>query len=71
MNFTSIGDRLNRMELGWLAGWLASWLAAAIAIALLQTGVSVIRWQRVALECGASLAPQQALGFNLIASFFN
>jgi hypothetical protein len=21
MNFTSIGDRLNRMELGWLAGW--------------------------------------------------
>ena len=41
MNFASIGSRLNRMELGWLA--------AAMAIALLQTGVSAIR-----LKAGSS-----------------
>jgi len=29
MNFTSIGDRLNRMELGWLAGGGDSDCAAA------------------------------------------
>ena len=39
--------------------------------ALLQTGVAAIRWQRVALACGAALPPGQALRFNLIASFFN
>src|SRR3954471_6073692 len=63
MDFAGIGGRLNRMELGWLA--------AAMAIALLQTGVSAIRWQRGALACGAALAPGQALRFNLIASFFS
>jgi uncharacterized protein (TIRG00374 family) len=63
MNFASIGDRLSRMELGWVA--------AALALALLQTGVSAIRWRQVALACGAALTPQQAVRFNLIASFFN
>jgi uncharacterized membrane protein YbhN (UPF0104 family) len=63
MNFASIGDRLNRMELGWIA--------AAMGLALLQPGVAAIRWQRVALACGAALPPGQALRFNLIASFFN
>jgi uncharacterized membrane protein YbhN (UPF0104 family) len=63
MSFPTIGDRLSRMELGWIA--------AALAIALVQTGVSAIRWQRVALACGASLPPREAIRFNLIASFFN
>jgi uncharacterized membrane protein YbhN (UPF0104 family) len=63
MNFASIGDRLNRLELGWIA--------AAMGLALLQTGVAAIRWQRVALTCGAALPPGQAFRFNLIASFFN
>ena len=63
LNLASLGDRLNHMELGWVA--------AALALALLQTGVSAIRWREVALACGAALAPRQALRFNLIASFFN
>ena len=63
LNLASLGDRLNHMELGWVA--------AALALALLQTGVSAVRWREVALACGAALAPRQALRFNLIASFFN
>ncbi len=63
MSFASIGNRLNRVEL--------SWIAVAIVIALLQTGLSAIRWQRVALVCGAPLEPRQALRFTFIATFFN
>jgi len=63
MHFPSIGERLNRMELGWIA--------AAFAVALLQTAFSAIRWQQVALACGAPLTTRQAVRFSLIASFFN
>jgi uncharacterized membrane protein YbhN (UPF0104 family) len=63
MNFASIGGRFNRIEFGWLA--------AAMGIALLQTGLGAIRWQWVAQECGAALAPGQALRFNLIGFFLN
>ena len=49
MNFASTVGRLDRIDLGWLA--------ASTGIALLQAGLSAIRWQWVALACGAALAP--------------
>jgi len=63
MNFSSIGDRFNRLEL--------SWIMIAFAIALLQTCIVAFRWQRVAQVCAAELSSSQALRFNLIAAFFN
>src|SRR5450631_932889 len=63
MNFASTVGRLDRIDLGWLA--------ASTGIALLQAGLSAIRWQWVALACGAALAPAQALRFTLIGYFLN
>jgi uncharacterized membrane protein YbhN (UPF0104 family) len=63
INFDMIGERLNRLDM--------SWLAAAIAIALVQTGLGAIRWQRIALLCGAPLQMLQAVRFNMVAAFFN
>ena len=63
MNVAAIGERLTNLN--------PAWIVAAIAIALLQTGLGAIRWQRVAGVCGAELATRQALRFNMIAAFFN
>jgi uncharacterized membrane protein YbhN (UPF0104 family) len=58
-----IGERLNRLAPGWIA--------AAVAIAVLQTGLLALRWQRIAFLCGAAMPFRQAFRFSLIAVFFN
>jgi uncharacterized membrane protein YbhN (UPF0104 family) len=63
IDFAVIGDRLNRFDIGWIL--------AALAIALLQVGLVAIRWRRIVLLCGATLATQKALHFSMIATFFN
>ena len=63
VNFAMIGNRLDRIEPGWIA--------AAMAIALLHAGLVAIRWRWVALGCGATLPPRQALRLSLIGGFFN
>jgi uncharacterized membrane protein YbhN (UPF0104 family) len=63
VNFTSIGNRLDRIEPGWIL--------AGIVTAFLQVGLAAIRWRRVALANSAALSPQQALQFSLIGGFFN
>jgi glycosyltransferase 2 family protein len=63
INFDVIGNRLNRLDIGWIL--------AAVSVALLQTGLVAIRWRRIALLCGAALPTQQAVRFTMIAAFFN
>ena len=63
INLDTIGERLSRLEPGWIA--------AAITISVVQTGLVAIRWRRIALLCGAPLSAPQAIRFNLIASFFS
>jgi glycosyltransferase 2 family protein len=59
----TIGERLNQLAPGWLI--------LAIGAGLLQTGIGAIRWQRIAILCGAALPQSQAVRFGMIAAFFN
>ena len=59
----TIGERLSRLEFGWIV--------AAIAIALVQVVLVALRWRQIALLCGAAMTAQQSIRFNLIASFFS
>jgi uncharacterized membrane protein YbhN (UPF0104 family) len=63
IDFSTIGDRFNRLEL--------SWMVAAAVIAILQVGLGAMRWRWIVLICGATLSSRLALRFNLIATFFN
>ena len=59
----SIGARIQQANFLWL---IALMLALAIQLAL--TG---LRWQQIALQCGARFSTPSALRYMLIASFFN
>jgi len=63
IDLSTIGERLNRLEL--------AWLAAGIAICLVQVALVALRWRQIALTCGASMAAPQSIRFNLIATFFS
>ena len=63
INVSTIGERLTHLDL--------SWVLAAAAIALLQTALVAIRWQRICLVCGTALPLRQAIRFNFVASFFS
>jgi uncharacterized membrane protein YbhN (UPF0104 family) len=63
VNVTDLASRLNIASLGWVG--------LAIAVTFLQIFVGVLRWRVISAECGAPLATQQAMRFNLIGSFFN
>jgi uncharacterized membrane protein YbhN (UPF0104 family) len=47
------------------------WVLLALATAFLQVFVGVLRWREVSAECGAPLAIEQAMRFNMIGTFFN
>jgi uncharacterized membrane protein YbhN (UPF0104 family) len=63
INVTDLASRINIASLGWVG--------LAIAVTFLQIFVGVLRWSVISAECGAPLATQQAMRFNLIGSFFN
>jgi uncharacterized membrane protein YbhN (UPF0104 family) len=63
INVTDLASRINIASLGWVG--------LAIAVTFLQIFVGVLRWRVISAECGAPLATQQAMRFNLIGSFFN
>jgi uncharacterized membrane protein YbhN (UPF0104 family) len=63
IDLSTVGERLNRLEPGWVA--------AGMAIVLVQVVLVALRWRQIALLCGAPLSAQQSIRFNLIASFFS
>ena len=63
IDLSTIGERLNRLEL--------YWLAAGIVIALVQVALVALRWRQIALLCGAPMTGPQSVRFNLIATFFS
>jgi glycosyltransferase 2 family protein len=56
-------SRINARSLGWIA--------LAIAVTFLQVFTGVLRWREIGAQCGAPLATQQAMRFNMIGAFFN
>jgi uncharacterized membrane protein YbhN (UPF0104 family) len=63
VNLSDLVSRINIASLGWIG--------MAIAMTFLQIFVGVLRWREISAECGAPLATQQAMRFNLIGTFFN
>jgi uncharacterized membrane protein YbhN (UPF0104 family) len=63
VNLSDLASRINIASLGWIG--------MAIAMTFLQIFVGVLRWREISAECGAPLATQQAMRFNLIGTFFN
>ena len=62
-NLSELATRIDIASLGWIG--------MAIAVTFLQIYVGVLRWRKVSAACGAPLATQQAMRFNLIGAFFN
>ncbi|MFN3657340.1 MAG: lysylphosphatidylglycerol synthase transmembrane domain-containing protein [Pseudolabrys sp.] len=62
-DLAAVGERLSRLEAGWIA--LALVLLAA------QVAVLAVRWRAIAAVCGAALGLGAALRFSFIAMFFN
>src|SRR4030081_389509 len=63
VSLPELPSRFNIASLGWIG--------MAIAMTFLQIFVGVLRWREISAECGAPLAPRQAMRFNLIGTFFN
>ena len=62
----NISDLVSRIDLASLG-----WIALAIGVTLIQIFVGVLRWCQVSDACGAPLATNQAMRFNMIGAFFN
>src|SRR5258708_19342274 len=63
VNLSDLASRINIASLGWIG--------MAVVVTFLQIFVGVLRWREIGAECGAPLATNQAMRFNLIATFFN
>src|SRR5205807_4647281 len=63
VNLLELASRINVASLGWIG--------LAIAVTFLQIFAGVLRWREIGAECGAPLATNQAMRFNLIGAFFN
>jgi uncharacterized membrane protein YbhN (UPF0104 family) len=63
INIDIVRERLNQLDYGWLV--------AAFAIALLQTILLGVRWQRIVLMCGVAMTSGRAIRFTMIAAFFS
>jgi uncharacterized membrane protein YbhN (UPF0104 family) len=63
VNLSELVSRINVGSLGWIG--------MAITVTFLQIFVGVLRWREISAECGAPLAINQAMRFNLIGTFFN
>ncbi len=63
VNLAALGERLSRLNAGWVA--------AALLLQAVQVALQALRWRAIALQCDASLAPRAAVRINFIAAFFN
>lgn len=63
VNLSVLGERLSRIEPGWVA--------AALALLAAQVAILALRWRTIAARCGASLPFNAALRISFIATFFN
>jgi uncharacterized membrane protein YbhN (UPF0104 family) len=63
VNFGALRERLSRIDYAWIA---ASVLALGLQIVL-----AGLRWQRIALACGAQIRRRSATLYTLIGTFFN
>jgi D,D-heptose 1,7-bisphosphate phosphatase len=63
VNLAALGERLSRLNAGWVA--------AALFLQAAQVGLQAVRWRAIALQCGAKLTPRAALRISYIATFFN
>jgi uncharacterized membrane protein YbhN (UPF0104 family) len=62
----NLSDLVSRINIASLV-----WIGMAIVVTFLQIFVGVLRWREIGAECGAPLATNQAMRFNLIGTFFN
>ncbi|HET7124022.1 MAG TPA: lysylphosphatidylglycerol synthase transmembrane domain-containing protein [Bradyrhizobium sp.] len=62
----NLSDLVSRINITSLV-----WIGMAIVVTFLQIFVGVLRWREIGAECGAPLATNQAMRFNLIGTFFN
>jgi hypothetical protein len=63
VNLTVLGERLSRIEAGWIA--------AALILLAAQVVLMAVRWRTIAVQCGTDLTLPAALRISFIASFFN
>src|SRR3979490_2333647 len=63
VDLADLASRINIASLGWIG--------MAIVVTFLQIFVGVLRWREIGAECFAPLAPNQAMRFNLIGTFFH
>ena len=63
VNLAALGERLSRLDAGWVAG--------ALLMQAVQVGLQAVRWRVIVLQCAAMLTPRAALRFSFIATFFN
>ena len=62
----NLSDLVSRINIASLV-----WIGLAIVVTFLQIFAGVLRWREIGAECGAPLATNQAMRFNLIGTFFN
>jgi uncharacterized membrane protein YbhN (UPF0104 family) len=63
INWPVIAERLNRIDL--------RWLAFAVVAANLQIFLGAYRWREIAKQCGIRISLAMALRYGYIAAFFN
>ena len=62
VNFGVLENRLSRLD--------PVWIAAALAAVAVQTLFLAMRWQAIAIACGAALPLRLSYGFTMISIFF-
>ena len=63
VNLAALGQRLSRLDIGWIA--------VTLILLAVQVGVQALRWQTIAAHCGVRLPARVILRINFIAQFFN
>jgi len=63
VNLGVVGDRITRLNAGWLF--------FILIILMVQTTLLALRWRQIVLVSGANLSLSAALRYSLIATFFN
>ena len=63
VNLGAVGDRINRLNAGWLF--------FILVLLMVQTALLALRWRQIVLVSGAALSLPAALRYSLIAMFFN
>ena len=63
VNLSIVGERINRLNAGWLF--------FILIILIVQTALLALRWRQIVLVSGANLSLPAALRYSLIAMFFN